>query len=292
MIDTIDAHVRVQATAHYTVRGADDRASCAGDSEQRTPRPRSAAGRAATRRARARRSFFCTATSPAEVFSATGRRAALGDDQPFYAVHPAAGLNRIRLCPGLGSRRRLRSAGRRFARGATARSVRTWEVIAPGACAALADRAHSCMRDGEERALRADDRYCRTAAARNSSFRASVGRCRCPAQPSAFRRGIAGRRCARGRIGARPRCDQEIRSPAPYAGRVVVLRPENRSRHAPGNGLDHVRAGRGGTLVVAGDHHTVITRHLDATAAQGPQPACRSRLSRPPRPRFVPIDCR
>jgi len=55
--------------------------------------------------------------------------------------------------------------------------------------------------------------------------------------------------------------------PAPYAGRVVVLRPENHPDTRPAMGWTaFVRDAE--TVVVAGDHHTVITRHLDATAAQ------------------------
>jgi thioesterase domain-containing protein len=55
--------------------------------------------------------------------------------------------------------------------------------------------------------------------------------------------------------------------PAPYGGRVVVLRPENHPDTRPAMGWTAFVPGAQ-TVVVAGDHHTVITRHLDATAAQ------------------------
>ena len=55
--------------------------------------------------------------------------------------------------------------------------------------------------------------------------------------------------------------------PAPYEGRVVVLRPENHSDPRPAMGWTAFAPGAQ-TVVVAGDHHTVLTRHLDATAAK------------------------
>src|SRR6476660_2743434 len=55
--------------------------------------------------------------------------------------------------------------------------------------------------------------------------------------------------------------------PAPYEGRVVVLRPENHHDPRPAMGWTAFAPGAQ-TVVVAGDHLTVITRHLDATAEQ------------------------
>jgi hypothetical protein len=54
--------------------------------------------------------------------------------------------------------------------------------------------------------------------------------------------------------------------PAPYHGRVVVLRPENHPDTRPAMGWTTFAPGAE-TVVVAGDHLTVITRHLEATAA-------------------------
>ena len=55
--------------------------------------------------------------------------------------------------------------------------------------------------------------------------------------------------------------------PAPYAGRVVVLRPEKHPDTRPAMGWTTF-VPDAETLLVPGDHHTVITRYLDATAAQ------------------------
>ena len=55
--------------------------------------------------------------------------------------------------------------------------------------------------------------------------------------------------------------------PAPYKGRVVVLRPENHRDERPAMGWTAFAPGAQ-TVVVSGDHLTVITRHLDATAAK------------------------
>jgi len=56
-------------------------------------------------------------------------------------------------------------------------------------------------------------------------------------------------------------------APAPYAGRVVVLRPENHLDMRPAMGWSRLIPDAQ-MIVVPGDHHTVITRHIDATAAQ------------------------
>ncbi|HEY7944242.1 MAG TPA: amino acid adenylation domain-containing protein [Casimicrobiaceae bacterium] len=56
-------------------------------------------------------------------------------------------------------------------------------------------------------------------------------------------------------------------SPEPYAGRLVVLRPESHGDTRPAMGWTAFSP-QAQTIVVPGDHHTVITRHIDAMAAR------------------------
>jgi len=56
-------------------------------------------------------------------------------------------------------------------------------------------------------------------------------------------------------------------APAPYPGRVVVLRPEQHPDPRPAMGWT-AYALEARSVPVPGDHHSVLTRHLEATAAQ------------------------
>lgn len=56
-------------------------------------------------------------------------------------------------------------------------------------------------------------------------------------------------------------------APAPYAGRLVVLRPEGHGDTRPAMGWTAFNP-QAQTIVVPGDHHTAITRHIDVLAAR------------------------
>ncbi|MGH8714659.1 MAG: thioesterase domain-containing protein, partial [Casimicrobiaceae bacterium] len=54
-------------------------------------------------------------------------------------------------------------------------------------------------------------------------------------------------------------------APVPYAGRLVVVRPDGHSDTRPAMGWTAFSP-QAETIAVPGDHHTVITRHIDALA--------------------------
>jgi len=55
--------------------------------------------------------------------------------------------------------------------------------------------------------------------------------------------------------------------PAPYSGRIVVLRSENTRDSRPDLGWSLLGAGVE-TYTIPGDHHSSITRHVTETAAR------------------------
>ncbi len=163
---------------------------------------------------------------------------ALGDDQPFYAVHPHGLID-----PAVPDSIEAMAAERLPA----VRAVRPrGPYVLGGHCAGgmvALEIARQLMREGEEVCcvLMID-----TVAPRppklvfpGVSVGADVQR---PRRRSAA--ASPARRCARERTHALPRCDQEIRS-GPVRGSRRRAASREPSRHASGNGLDRVRAGRG-----------------------------------------------
>ena len=185
---------------------------------------------------------------------------ALGDDQPFYAVHPHGLID-----PVIPESIEAMAAERLPAvRAARPRGPYVLGGHCAGGMVAL-EIARQLMREGEEVScvLMID-----TVAPRAPKLvfpGVSVG----DDVPRSRRRSLRPRRSTM-HPGARSRGYRDVIRryvPAPYAGRVVVLRPENHPDTRPAMGWTAFAPGAQ-TVVVAGDHHTVITRHLDATAAQ------------------------
>jgi amino acid adenylation domain-containing protein len=185
---------------------------------------------------------------------------ALGDDQPFYAVHPHGLID-----PLIPESIEAMAAERLPAvRAARPRGPYVLGGHCAGGMVAL-EIARQLVREGEEVScvLMID-----TVAPRAPKLvfpGISVGN----DVPRSRRRSLAAPLAddSPGSVFAGYRDAIRRYAPAPYEGRVVVLRPENHrdSRAAMGWGAFAPGAQ---TVVVAGDHLTVITRHLDATAAK------------------------
>jgi len=204
--------------------------------------------------------FFLHGDFTGGGFFSYGLARALGDDQPFYAVHPHGLID-----PAIPDSIEAMAAERLPA----VRAVRPrGPYVLGGHCAGgmvALEIARQLMREGEEVScvLMID-----TVAPRPPKLvfpGVSVG-----ADIQRVRRRSAAALPAHDPPGSALALYRDVIRkyvPAPYAGRVVVLRPENHPDTRPAMGWTaFVRDAE--TVVVAGDHHTVITRHLDATAAQ------------------------
>jgi hypothetical protein len=250
--------LRAAAPADRTVRGTDDRASDARDTKQRARRSRTAGG------------AQCNGQPAAVLFSARRfhrwrffqpQARTCSRRRSTILCGASARLDRSNdpgVDRGDGGRTPARGAG-----GAPARSLCPRRPLR---------RRHGRARDrtaagarGRGSFLRAYDRYRRAAGAEARLSGRQLGndvarpRRRSLAAPPA--EGSPGSAFA----GYRGAIRRYV--PAPYEGHVVVLRPENHPDTRPAMGWTAFAPGAQ-TVVVAGDHLTVITRHLEATAAQ------------------------
>jgi thioesterase domain-containing protein/acyl carrier protein len=187
---------------------------------------------------------------------------ALGDDQPFYAVHPHGLID-----PAVPDSIEAMAAERLPA----VRAVRPrGPYVLGGHCAGdmvALEIARQLMRDGEEVCcvLMID-----TVAPRPPKLVFQGVSLGADVQRSRRRSAAASATPTDDAPGSALTLYRDVIRkyvPAPYAGRVVILRPENHPDTRPAMGWTTFVADAE-TLVVPGDHHTVITRYLDATAAQ------------------------
>jgi amino acid adenylation domain-containing protein len=186
---------------------------------------------------------------------------ALGDEQPFYAVHPhgldgrhvpesieAMATERLRVL------RSMRPTGPYFLGG-----------HCNGAFVAL-EIARQLVQQGEEVPMvvlldaKAPRQGPRGSAA-STTDRVS------PASQRGAGRGSIGPARGKRDVFARYRAAVESYAPAPYPGRVVVLRSENTRDRRADLGWSVLGAGVE-TYTIPGDHHSSITRHVAETAAR------------------------
>jgi amino acid adenylation domain-containing protein len=185
---------------------------------------------------------------------------ALGDDQPFYAVHPHGLID-----PVIPESIEAMAAERLSAvRAARPRGPYVLGGHCAGGMVAL-EIARQLVRDGEEVscvlmidtvAPRAPKLVFPGVSVGNDVARSRRRSSSTPTAEDSPGSAFAGYRNAIRRY-----------APAPYEGRVVVLRPENHRDTRPAMGWTAFAAAAQ-TVSVPGDHLTVVTRHLDATAAK------------------------
>jgi thioesterase domain-containing protein len=184
----------------------------------------------------------------------------LGDDQPFYVVHPHGWLD-----PAVPDSIEAMAAERLPAvRAARPRGPYVLGGHCAGGMVAL-EIARQLVRDGEEVSCVV---MIDTVAPQPPKLvfpGISVGH----ETQRSRRRSVAAPPAddAPGSVFARYRDAIKRYAPAPYAGRLVVLRPENHRDTRPAMGWTAFVPGAQ-MLVVPGDHHTVITRHIDVTAVK------------------------
>ena len=186
---------------------------------------------------------------------------ALGDDQPFYAIHPH-GLDGHAVPESIEA-----MADERF------RALRRMRPTGPyflgghcnGAFVAL-EIARQLVEQGEEvpMVVLLDAKAPQRAASASQSIK-TVKRNpvpQVPATPGALNPGHRKRD-----VFARYRAAVASYEPAPYSGRIVVLRSENTRDSRPDLGWSLLGAGVE-TYTIPGDHHSSITRHVTETAAR------------------------
>ena len=184
---------------------------------------------------------------------------ALGDDQPFYAVHPHGLID-----PAVPDSIEAMAAERLPAvRAARPRGPYVLGGHCAGGMVAL-EIARQLVRGGEEVSCVVMIDTVAPQAPKLVFQGISLG-----AEPQRSRRRSADTLPVDetpGSAFARYRDAIKRYVPAPYAGRVVVLRPENHRDTRPAMGWTAFAPGAQ-TVIVPGDHHTVVTRHIDSTAA-------------------------
>ena len=185
---------------------------------------------------------------------------ALGEDQPFYAVHPHGLID-----PDVPDSIEAMAAERLPAvRAARAHGPYVLGGHCAGGMVAL-EIARELMRAGEEvSGVVMIDTVAPQAPKvvfPGVSFGAEAQRSR--------RRSAAGVPVEAEPVGTIARYRDTIKkyAPAPYTGRVVVLRPEHHPDTRPAMGWARFIPDAQ-MVVVPGDHHTTITRHIDTVAAQ------------------------